>query len=75
MKVVSSPAAPVATEVWADNSMVPHIFFHSLVVDPARAFSDAESGAGYLDYMATQSEFAKILDQLYAKGYVLVSPH
>lgn len=63
------------TEVWDDNSMVPHLFFHSLVVDPERAFSDAESGAGYLDYMATQSEFAKILQQVYTKGYVLVSPH
>ncbi|WP_111766381.1 polysaccharide deacetylase [Nakamurella deserti] len=74
-EATSTVAAPVATEVWPDNSMVPHIFFHSLVVDPERAFNDAESGPGYLDYMATQSEFAKILDQLYAKGYVLVSPH
>lgn len=63
------------TEVWDDNSTVSHLFFHSLVVDPERAFSDAESGAGYLDYMATQSEFAKILQQVYTKGYVLVSPH
>ena len=71
----SAPAAPVETEVWADNSMVPHIFFHSLVVDPARAFADPESGAGYLDYMVTQAEFAKVLQQVYDKGYVLVSPH
>ena len=63
------------TEVWADNSMVPHLFFHSLVVDPARAFNDPESGAGYLDYMVTQSEFAKVLQQVYDNGYVLVSPH
>ena len=63
------------TEVWADNSMVPHLFFHSLVVDPARAFSDAESGPGYLDYMVTSAEFAKILQQVYDNGYVLVSPH
>ena len=55
--------------------MVPHLFFHSLVIDPARAFGDAESGAGYLDYMVTQSEFAKVLQQVYDNGYVLVSPH
>jgi len=61
--------------VWDDNSMVPHLFFHSLVIDPKRAFSDHESGSGYLDYMITQSEFAKILPQLYDNGYVLVSPH
>lgn len=69
------PPAPVETAVWADNSMVPHVFFHSLVVDPARAFADPESGAGYLDYMVTQSEFAGVLQQLYDNGYVLVSPH
>ncbi len=56
------------TVVWADNSMVPHLFFHSLVIDPKRAFSDVESGSGYLDYMVTQSEFAKILPQLYRNG-------
>lgn len=77
----SDPAAmpPVDTSkdtvVWADNSMVSHLFFHSLVIDSKRAFSDRESGAGYLDYMVTQSEFAKILPQLYDNGYVLVSPH
>lgn len=63
------------TVLWDDNSMVPHLFFHSLVVDPKRAFSDAESGAGYLDYMVTQREFGKILQQLYDNDYVLVSPH
>jgi peptidoglycan/xylan/chitin deacetylase (PgdA/CDA1 family) len=60
---------------WPDNSMVPHLFFHSLVIDPKRAFSDPESGKGYLDYMVTQREFAKVLQQVYDKGYVLVSPH
>lgn len=63
------------TELWDDNSMVPHLFFHSLVVDPKRAFSDQESGAGYLDYMVTQREFGKILQQLYDNNYLLVSPH
>lgn len=71
----TTPETPQDTEVWADNSMVPHLFFHSLVVDPVRAFGDAESGAGYLDYMVTQSEFGKILQQVYDNGYVLVSPH
>ena len=71
----STPVTSEDTEVWPDNSMVPHLFFHSLVVDPERAFNDAESGAGYLDYMVTASEFGKILQQLYDNGYVLVSPH
>lgn len=63
------------TVEWADNSMVPHIFFHSLVIDAPKAFADPESGAGYLDYMVTQDEFAKVLQQVYDNGYVLVSPH
>lgn len=63
------------TVEWADNSMVPHIFFHSLVIDAPKAFADPESGAGYLDYMVTQDEFSKVLQQVYDNGYVLVSPH
>ncbi len=75
----SADKPPVDTSrdavVWDDNSMVPHLFFHSLIVDPERAFNDEESGAGYLDYMVTRREFAKILQQVYDNGYVLVSPH
>lgn len=63
------------TVVWPDNTMVSHLFTHSLVVDPERAFSDPESGAGYLNYMVTQREFAAIMQQLYDNNYVLVSPH
>lgn len=61
--------------VWEDPAGVSHLFFHSLVIDPETAFADAESGAGYLDFMITQEEFAAILDQLYENDYVLVSPH
>ena len=69
----SKPSGP--TTVWADNSMVPHLFFHSLIVNPKVAFADQESGAGYADYMVTVGEFRKMLNQVYKKGYVLVSPH
>lgn len=63
------------TTAWPDNSMVSHLFYHSLVVDPKRAFSDKESGKGYMDYMATIDEFKKQLQVMYERGYVLVSPH
>lgn len=66
---------PEAGVVWEDNTQVSHIFFHSLVIDPERAFSDAESGAGYLDYMITQDEMAALLPELYENDYVLISPH
>lgn len=67
------PAGPPTP--WADVTRVPHLFFHSLVVDPERAFDGDHKEAGYLDFMVTMDEFAAILPQLYAKGYVLVSPH
>ncbi len=67
--------SPSDTVRWKDNAQVPHLFFHSLVIDAKKAFGDPESGRGYLDYMVTQDEFAKILQQIYDNDYVLVSPH
>lgn len=56
-----------------DNpSTIPNLSFHCLIVDPARAFSDKEYGKAYDTNYVTVDEFSKILDQLYAKGYVLV---
>lgn len=57
---------------WQDPSKYSHLFFHSLIVDPVRAFT-SKKGQGYKDYMVTTGEFNKILTQLYAKGYVLVN--
>jgi hypothetical protein len=62
-------------QTWPNNSTVSHLFFHSLIVDPARAFDEDEDAAGYDDYMVTLTEFTRILESLYAGGYVLVSPH
>lgn len=58
---------------------VTHIFFHSLVVDPARGFSlTGDSGwdngtAGFCQWMTTVDEFNAIMNQMYERGYVLVS--
>ncbi|MGV2852965.1 polysaccharide deacetylase family protein [Glutamicibacter sp. AGC84] len=59
---------------WEEPNNIPHLFFHSLIVDPGRAFDEGSSSQGYADYMVTQKEFAAILDELYARDYVLVSP-
>lgn len=67
--------ADATLQVWPHNDKISHLFFHTLIVDTARAFDRDGEAAGYDDYMVTKDEFAKILDQLYAKGYVLVSPH
>ena len=56
-----------------DNpNTVPNLSFHCLIADPARAFSDKEWGKSYNTNYVTVDEFSKILDQLYANGYVLV---
>ena len=53
---------------------IPHIFFHSLIVDPALAFH-SEKASGYNQNMATVDEFREMLRQLYENHYVLVSEH
>lgn len=54
---------------------VTHIFFHSLIVDNSRAFDGDNREAGYNQYMTTIAEFKAILQSMYDKGYVLVSPY
>ena len=58
---------------WPDTTTVPHIFFHSLIVDPALAFDGDYDADGYNLYMATVAEFEEILQQMYDRGYVLVN--
>lgn len=60
---------------WPDNTKVSHIFYHSLVLDPKRAFAKKEPmRGGYQQYMVTISEFKKQLQAIYDAGYVLVQP-
>lgn len=60
---------------WKAPSDVSHLFYHSLIVDPARAFARSQpERAGYAQYMVTINEFRAQLDQMYRRGYVLVHP-
>ena len=59
---------------WADNAQIPHLFFHSLIVDADRAFVSPDSAQGYADYMVTVEEFRAVLASVHDKGYVLVNP-
>lgn len=53
---------------------VTHIFYHSLVVDPSKAFVEGDPAyAGMMQWMTTISEFDKITQSMYDRGYVLVS--
>lgn len=54
---------------------ITHIFFHTLVVDEARAFDGDYREKGYNLYMTTVNEFNQILESMYERGYVLVSPY
>ncbi len=68
-------AAKAALVSWPDNGKVSHIFYHSLIVDPARAFSPKQvQRRGYAEYMVTLKEFKAQLEQIYAHGYVLIHP-
>jgi hypothetical protein len=55
-----------------DPNKIPNLSFHCLIADPARAFIDKEFGKSYNQNYVTTDEFSKILEQLYANGYVLV---
>lgn len=63
------------------NSLVPykgeisHVFFHSLIADNSKAFDGDGMENGYNYWMTTVSEFNKMLEQMYGRGYVLVSIH
>lgn len=67
-------AAQASAKPWPHMDAVPHVFFHTLVVDPKRAFTKDAEGVGYSQYMVTVSEFRKQLQQMYDRGYVLVHP-
>lgn len=61
--------------VYSNPETITHIFFHSLIVDPDRAFDNDVDQNGYNMYMTTVDEFNAILEAMYNKGYVLISPY
>ena len=54
---------------------ITHIFFHSLIYDTDKAFDGDDDEAGYNQMMTTIDECKAILQSMYEKGYVMVSPH
>ena len=59
--------------VWDDLSQVPNLSFRTLVADLQKATADPDRGSRYAARHITTDEFSRILEQLYANGYVLVS--
>ena len=60
---------------YADMGKITHVFFHSLIVDPSRAFDSDYTNGGYNQYMTTIDEFVAMMEEMYARGFVLVSPY
>ena len=60
---------------YANMSQVTHVFFHSLIVDVDRAFDNEYTNAGYNQYMTTIDEFVAMMEEMYKRGFVLVSPY
>lgn len=65
--------AKAAAKRYPDNATISHLFYHSLIVDPERAFASS-SARGYDDYMVTVAEFRAQLQDLHDRGYVLIHP-
>ena len=61
--------------VYKTPQNIPHVFFHSLIADTDRAFDGDGDAAGYNMNMTTIKEFNAILEQMYERGYVLISPY
>lgn len=59
----------------ANVQQTTHVFFHSLIMDTAKAFDGDSRSASYNSVMTTREEFLRILDRLYAEDYVLVRLH
>lgn len=77
-KVLEAIAGYTATKeglVRANVGKITHVFFHSLVVDNRKAFDGDADEKGYNQVMTTVSEFEKILQTMYDKGFVLVRLH
>lgn len=52
---------------------VTHVFYHTLIKDPALAFDGDSDTAGYNQVMTTIGEFEKITQAMYDKGFVMVT--
>ncbi len=67
--------ATCAGLVEQDITKIPHVFFHSIIMDTEKAFDGDTREKGYNQVMTTKSELDKILQEMYDRGYVLVRLH
>lgn len=60
---------------WEPITEITHVFYHSLIADTALAFDGDADEYNYNRVMTTVEEFKKIMQEMYDRGYVLVSMH
>ena len=58
---------------YKDPGAIPNLSFHVLIADPSRAFVNQSLSGKYNMNFVTVGEFERILEQMYANGYVLVN--
>lgn len=75
MKAIADYEAAKSSLVRIDPHQVTHVFFHSLIMDTEKAFDGDSKQAGYNQMMTTKSEFLKIMQSMYDRGYVLIRLH
>ena len=73
--ILKYEVAKAATKRYEDVTKITHVFFHTLVVDNAKCFDGDAAEGGYNQYMTTISEFNAMLEEMYKRGFVLVSLH
>lgn len=56
-------------------SEITHVFFHTMIYDNSLAFDGDYKQDGYNQYMTTISEFNKMMEEMYNRGFVLVALH
>lgn len=58
------------------DGKVGHVFFHPIVSDPQKAYTDNQQQAkGNCDWMVTVNEFNKAIEKLHENNYILIDPH
>jgi len=71
--VQETSPTPDTTGYAAYDGPIEHLFFHTLIAYPEKAFSAPADVKGNDDWMITVPEYNKIIQSLYEKDYIIVN--
>lgn len=72
-KITEYEQAKDTLVAWDDLSKVTNLSFQMLMANPTQSFAHSIYGSAFNRNYVTTDEFSRILEQLYANGYILVS--